>query len=354
MAGGHRQKQDKSLLGVLNALVTRVIPAKDPEFHSPPCVAALKKELDDLRGQGVWDENGVTEWASAKADSLKKGVDATVGRLFAIMGEKGSELRRPVSERVYKARAVYAGNNIQTASGVAAHSLFQEVTQTPAAMMTVRGLLACAALRGYKPKVRDASQAYIQSRIDAPGRPKTWIRLPRAWWPRSWYNAAGEALFKDPVVPLCKALYGHPEAGALWDKHLGSILTDLGWRPVSAHPGLWRHPATDAFMAVYVDDILMAAPSAHEHALWQAIEKRVSFEGPTAPIGKFLGGHHAVTRRGDEVHFECSMRDFLVDAVEAYKAELGIATLPSVRTPYLMEDFVAKKDGEPEIGRAHV
>ena len=104
-----------------------------------------------------------------------------VGRLFAIMGEKGAELGRTVDEMVHKARIVFAGNNIDTASGVPAWELFQEVSQTPAAMVTVRAALAIAALKGMEPKVRDAQQAYIQARIDGPGRPECWVRLPRQW-----------------------------------------------------------------------------------------------------------------------------------------------------------------------------
>ena len=56
---GHRPHRDPCLFGVWSALVTRLIPAKSPEFHSEPCKAALDKELGTLRSQGVWDEDGV-------------------------------------------------------------------------------------------------------------------------------------------------------------------------------------------------------------------------------------------------------------------------------------------------------
>ena len=61
------------------------------------------------------------------------------------------------------------------------------------------------------------------------------------------------------MVPLVRALYGHPESGALWDAHLGAILIDLGWTKMVVHPGLWLHKKTGAVMAVYVDDLLLAA-----------------------------------------------------------------------------------------------
>ena len=63
----------------------------------------------------VWDESSVDEWANVR----KNDKDASVGRIFSIMGEKHAERRLPEAEKEYKARIVFAGNNIQTASGVA-------------------------------------------------------------------------------------------------------------------------------------------------------------------------------------------------------------------------------------------
>ena len=132
-----------------------------------------------MRAQNVWDESDPQEWATVRRADPR----AMSGRVFATMGEKAAERNLPPEQRIYKARVVFAGNAIQTSSGVPAHELFQEVSSAPAAMMTVRSLLAACALRGLDPKVRDAAQAYIQSSIDGDGRPATCIRLPRAWWP---------------------------------------------------------------------------------------------------------------------------------------------------------------------------
>ena len=143
------------------------------------------------------------------------------------------------SVNTYKVRVVSAGNAIQTASGVAPHELFQEVSSAPAAMASIRAVLAVSALRGWPTKVRDAAQASIQARIDGPGRPRTWVLLPKSWWPASWFTENGEPKYWDPVCPLQRALYGHPESGAIWEKHLSSILEELGWESVAAHPGTW-------------------------------------------------------------------------------------------------------------------
>ena len=126
------------------------------------------------------------------------------------------------------------GERRASSNGQPAWELYQEVSQTPAAMQTVRAALAVAGLKGFTPKVRDATQAYLQSRIDTPDKPATWVRLPKAWWPASWHG-----LYRDPMCRLRLALYRHPESGALWDKHLSAIFTRLGWVRQEVHPGFW-------------------------------------------------------------------------------------------------------------------
>ena len=85
------------------------------------------------------------------------------------------------------------------------------------------------------------------------------MRLSRQWWPAAWFDESGKPLYDDAVVPLVRALYGHLELGALWDAHLGTILTNLGWNRMEVHPGLWLHKKKGAVMAIYVDDLLLAA-----------------------------------------------------------------------------------------------
>jgi hypothetical protein len=259
------------------------------------------------------------------------------------MGEKNAE-SLDASSRSYKARVVFAGNNIQTTDGVPAWELFQEVAQAPAAMQTVRGALGIAALRGFEPKVRDATQAFIQSRIDGPDRPETWVRLPKQWWPASWHGK-----FHDPVVKLRLALYGHPESGALWDKHLAKVLCGLGWQRVESHPGFWIHGVTGAIMTVYVDDLMMAAPADKEAELWRQIEEKVEFGDPPAPIAKFLGGHHVLKRTGVTTDFTCGMSEFLLDAAAKFKAEIGVTCLAAARSPHLEEDFVPQCMDKPGL-----
>ena len=328
----HRKKNDPELFGIWSALVTRIVASGSEEFKSAGCQAALHKELSTLRERQVWDESTVCEWS----DAARLG-EACVGRVFAIMGEKHAEVTKNPADRTYKARCVFAGNAVQTSSGQPAWELYQEVSQTPAAMQTVRAALAVAGLRGFTPKVRDATQAYLQSRIDTPDRPATWVRLPKAWWPPSWHGK-----YRDPVCRLRLALYGHPESGALWDKHLAGILTGLGWVRQEIHPGLWIHRETGAILTVYVDDLMMAAHARDEQRLWATLEKQVEFGEKATPIAKFLGGEHAFHSDNGVATLTVNMRAFLMSAVERYLDEAQIKSLAFVRSPYLMEDFAPK------------
>ena len=76
------------------------------------------------------------------------------------------------------------------------------------------------------------------------------------------------------------------------EKHLSTILEELEWKRVAAHPGTWVHKKTKALLAVYVDDLLITASSSHEKDLWKALEERINFDDEPAKLAQFLGAHH--------------------------------------------------------------
>ena len=216
-----------------------------------------------------------------------------IGRLFAIMGQKHSELAglEPADSEAarasYKARVVFDGSDIQVANNSAAYELFQEVSGPPATMTDARIALAAAALTGKVASFRDAEQAYIQAHIDTPGRPKTYVRLPKSWWPQHWHGR-----FTDPCVPLSRALYGHPEIGALWVKHLATVLGGLNFEKVDGHPGVWWNPKSSSLLIVYVEDLLLVAGSSESATFWSALEKSIGFKDLPSPVSRYLGCNH--------------------------------------------------------------
>ena len=92
-------------------------------------------------------------------------LEATVARLFVIMGRKGDEMIGAdgrAAEVKYKARGSWRSSQ---SKGTPAHELFQEVAQTPASLVSARAALAAGAIRGHRATVRDATNAYLQASL---------------------------------------------------------------------------------------------------------------------------------------------------------------------------------------------
>ena len=110
----HRVKDDPTLFGIWNSLVTRLI-GYPREFRSAGCQTALNKELFTLRARQVWNEKTMCEWHDAARQCT-----VSVVRVFAIVSEKHAEVYKHPGSRTYKAECVFAGNNVQTANGQSA------------------------------------------------------------------------------------------------------------------------------------------------------------------------------------------------------------------------------------------
>ena len=79
--------------------------------------------------------------------------------------------------------------------------------------------------------------------------------------------------YDRPHCRLLKALYGHPEAGALWEARLDDIMKNLGWSPIPGHGGTYTHAKTGAAMVVYVDDMMFLASPKDTDRLWRELKK---------------------------------------------------------------------------------
>ena len=127
------------------------------------------------------------------------------------MGIKNSEMEEALQK--WKARVVLGGNNIRLSDQT--YAIFAESNAIPATMQAARCLLATYSMSAKVLKLlqSDCIRAYVQSKLNPTGKgPKTFIRLPRAWWPKSFHDKG----LVDPVCELLLALYGHPRAGDMW------------------------------------------------------------------------------------------------------------------------------------------
>ena len=82
----HREKVPKTSMP-FTALVARILNKKEITA-SPEAKAALKKEWDKLREQGVLDVKGVQPWSKVAAEARDNKKTVHVGRIFEICGEE--------------------------------------------------------------------------------------------------------------------------------------------------------------------------------------------------------------------------------------------------------------------------
>ena len=91
---------------------------------------------------------------------------------------------------------------------------------------------------------------------------------------------------------LREALYGHPESGGHWERHLTEAIVSLGGEPVPNHPSTFWMPASRLLLTVYVDDLLLSGPSGAHKAFWTKLGAHpINIEDPE-PLDRFLGRTH--------------------------------------------------------------
>ena len=96
---------------------------------------------------------------------------------------------------------------------------------------------------------------------------------------------------KRPCFRLKKALYGHPEAGGHWERHLEDIVLKLGGEAVPSHPSCFFFSRVRLLLVVYVDDLLLSGPDQEHEGFWEALRAEVDTEAPE-DLDRYLGRHH--------------------------------------------------------------
>ena len=284
----HREKISSNLpvsedeVRELFALVARPVGRREI-LEDPKAQAALDVEWNKLMVKKAWDMGSVREWKDVSDEAIEKGKKVHVGKVFEICVEKGSELPKGDPQRKFKGRTVFQGNNVKDENSDQA--LFSELGSSPATMEAGKALDAYGHAPGNDCQQADGKQAYTQTTLKGK---ETWVRLPPDRWPSEW-----KGKYKDPVVRLTLALYGHPDSGGFWELHCEKMLGGVGFQLVfpAAWPSVFFHPQLRLLLAVYVDDFKMAGPKANMQKGWELISSKIDMDSPS-PIGRYLGCEH--------------------------------------------------------------
>ena len=191
---------------------------------------------------------------------------------------------------IHKGRICYMGNCAKDQHGKAA--IYQDLSSSPTGIFDVNACIAYGCCPGNRVTAADAIKAYVQSLLKS--KHDTYVAIPFELWPQdgSWQKLGFERKGANrPYCKLRKALYGHPESGAHWEKHLADAIKAIGGKSIPGHPSAFWFAAERQLLVVYVDDLLMSGPTGTQLGVWTRLRDQVSTEDPE-PLDRFLGRAH--------------------------------------------------------------
>ena len=163
-------------------------------------MAAVAKEMATIRKRKTIDLGDPREWQQVAAEDPEAQV------LGPRMLTSIKHWEREMKCWAHKGRLVALGNDVRTTEGAkaieedlfgASVSLNEMRMVTAHAITTKDGILVSA----------DIDNAHLQAEVKGPAK---WMRLPKHLRPEGWSPD-----MKDPVVKMCRALYGLEEAGSI-------------------------------------------------------------------------------------------------------------------------------------------
>ena len=168
----HREKVYRNASIFAQVFVARNVSHKERR-EEPKAQAAMKKEWDNLRNKGCWDEDNPRDWYQIRKEAKASGKTVHMGRLVPLCVEKNSELSPDDPARKYKGRVVFQGNMVKDQDYADAE--FENLGSSPATMEASKSVDAYGNIEGHGIQIADAEQAYIQA--DMKGK-DTWILIP--------------------------------------------------------------------------------------------------------------------------------------------------------------------------------
>ena len=327
----------------VHLMVTKLL-SRTEMLNDPRALKAIREEADGLETAGTWDLNSVREHQEVKDEARESGVSVHFGQLMTIASIKFFELAQHLQKM--KGRIVYRGDCAKDEHGAAA--VYQELGANPTSVQGLNACLAYGALPGNTTTAADAIKAYVQALLKS--KHKTWIELPPELRPKWWRQK-----FVKPVVLLVRALYGHPDAGGLWEEHLKGVLKTLGGSEVQEYPGNFYFKDTGLLLSTYVDDLTLSGPVEQHKPFWDKLTKLVNVE-PPEPIYRILGRNHVtigLTKEGiyargaaAPAHHALAfdMSDYAQQTVDLYKSIAKVDKLKPASTPFISDGAATPSD----------
>lgn len=97
-------------------------------------------------------------------------------------------------------------------------------------------------------------------------------------------------------------------------------------------PASFFFPEFNLVLTTYVDDLVLAGPTAAHDVFWSRLRPKVEIEDPT-PLDRILGRHHRMVD-GSMVF---DMAEYCRQSVDHYKEMTGVSKLKAASTPYAPE-----------------
>jgi hypothetical protein len=315
----HCSKRDRLSPAVVASLV-----APKEWRKIPAAVEAVREEARKFERFKVWDLKEVREKSAVMAQARKEQKEVNFGFIFSICSRKHSE---DPSRAMWKGRLVFSGHRIT--DQVHAQTFFNDVSSAPVSMAACRAFVLAGMRKGYTTRVADVTAAYLQANMDLPRDVVTWAELPAELVPPEW------AHMKTPVVPLRKAVYGHPMSGLLWERRLEKVLFAQGWSCIEGWPSAYVHKASGCCMAIYVDDIICSGPERAVKERLQALRSEIIMDEDT-PLQRYLGCEYVVTKERGKTRLLTQMKAFLQQCLERYDLAVDSAIKKHGSTPHLV------------------
>ena len=315
--------QELCVLGTIHKLLTRAEMRSDPK-----ALQAIWEEGQGVRAKDVWDDNSVMEKSERISQAQK---DNKVIHIADVMPIASIKFWETPSKRKYKGRLVFRGDQVKDSWGGPAQ--FGAMFSTPTNTQAINLAVFYGLLLGNELKAADCTRAFLQAMLLM--KEETFVVLPQELWLPGW---AGK--YKQPTVRLRKALYGHPLASACWDLHLRQVLQgDLGLLPMEGHPSVYYCPKTFLLVVIYVDDVLVSGPKAHQSAFWKELQRLVETD-EVEDLNQFIGRNHELS----EGQCVFNMVDYCQQAIDLYLEAAGNVSLRRVSTPYVNEGVLTMED----------